>query len=396
MLSLLKDVLILDLTHMLAGPYGSLLLADLGAKVIKIEPPKTGDRTRLIGPPFIEGQSAYFISVNRNKKSITLNLKKTKAKEIFFDLVKKADVVYDNFKPGVLKKLGIHYEELIKHNPRIIGCSSTAFGDSKAYGDMPAFDLVIQAMGGSMSFTGEPSGPPVRMGLPMGDLGGGMFGALAIASALYNREKTGKGSRIDITLLDCQLSMLTYVAQYYLSGGIVPGPIGSGHQSVVPYQAFQTKDQYIVVAIFVEKYWENFCKVLELEELLKDDRFSSNLKRSENRTFLIPRLEKRLLEKPAEEWLKKLFEAGVPSAPILTVDKILTSPYVEEREMIIETDHPQYGPVKSVGNPVKVPDQETERDTPAPLLGENTEEILKEYLGMDGAEMRKLRDEGVF
>jgi crotonobetainyl-CoA:carnitine CoA-transferase CaiB-like acyl-CoA transferase len=358
-----------------------LLLADLGAQVIKIEPPPLGDSTRQIGPPFLqENQSAYYIGINRNKKSVVLDLKKTEERDIFIRLVQKADVVYDNFRPGTLEKLNLHYEELKKHNPAIISCSITAFGETGPYRDFPAFDLVIQAMSGVMSFTGEAERPPVRMGIPLGDLAGGMMAAFAIGSALYARQKTAKGCQIHISLLDCQLSLLTYVAQYYLVSGILPKPIGSAHQSVVPYQAFKTKDIYIVVAVFVEKYWERFCQALGLTELISDARFNSNLNRSQNRAELIPILETKFLERTGEEWLKIFFDIGVPAAPINTLDKILTAPHVLQNKMVIETEHPQYGKVKSVGNPVKIAGMEEKKDSPAPLLGEHTTEVFKEYL----------------
>jgi crotonobetainyl-CoA:carnitine CoA-transferase CaiB-like acyl-CoA transferase len=395
MLKLLNGTKIIDLTHMLAGPYGSLLLGDLGAEIIKIEEPAVGDRTRLIGPPFVHGQSAYFISVNRNKMSVTLNLKNAKGRELFLRLVEKADVVYDNFKPGTLENLGIGYEEQKKHNPAIIACSITAFGENSPYRDLPAFDLSIQAMSGTMSFTGEPGRPPVRMGLPMGDLAGGMMAAFAISGALYAREKTGIGTRISISLVDCQLSLLTYVAQYYFCTGALPQPIGSAHQSVVPYQAFKTRDIYLVVAVFVEKYWERLCQVLGLTELIRDPRFDSNSNRAQNREALIPVLEARFLQKSGQEWIDALRQAEVPSAPINTLDKILNDPYVTQQNMVIETEHPSYGKVKSVGNPIKLEQGEEAKDAPASLLGEQTEAVLQRYLGLSSQEIENLRKEAV-
>lgn len=396
MLNLLENTVILDLTHMLAGPYGSLLLADLGASVIKIEPPGAGDRTRLIGPPFLaDNHSAYYTSINRNKRSLALDLKSVKGKEIFLQLAQKADVVYDNFKPGTMEKMGLDYETIRSRNPSIISCTVSAFGQNGPYRDLPAFDLSIQAMGGAMSFTGEKGRPPVRMGIPLGDLAGGMMAALGIGSALYRRQKTGKGCRIDLSLLDCQLSLLTYVAQYYLCSGALPEPIGSAHQSVVPYQAFKTKDIYIAVAVFVEKYWQRLCRIMGLSHLAADPRFSSNLKRCHNRAQLIPILEERFREKTGEEWLKEMFREEIPSAPINTLDKILSDPHVLQRNMVIETEHAEYGKVKSVGNPVKLENMEETRDAAAPLLGEHSGEILREYLGLGEDELRKLREEGV-
>jgi crotonobetainyl-CoA:carnitine CoA-transferase CaiB-like acyl-CoA transferase len=392
-MNILDGTRILDLTQMLAGPYGSLLLADMGAEVIKIEEPKTGDRTRTMAPHFFEGESAYFISINRNKKSLTLNLKSEKAREIFYELVKKADVVFDNFRPGTLERLGCDYETLKKINPKIISCSLSAFGEDGPYRDVPAFDLSIQAMGGAMSITGEPDGNPVRMGIPMGDLAGGMFAALAISSALYSREKTGKGARIDLGLLDSIASLLTYVAQYYVVGGGIPKPIGSAHQSVVPYQAFRTKDIHIVVAVFTEKFWAGFCKVLGLEELVEDERFSTNAVRGKNRNELIPILEKEFLKRTGKEWLEALDKEGVPCAPINTVDKVLDDEQIKVREMAIDVSYDSKK-LRMLGNPIKVDGMKREY-VRAPFLGEHTGEVLKKLLGYSEDKIRVLKEEGV-
>jgi crotonobetainyl-CoA:carnitine CoA-transferase CaiB-like acyl-CoA transferase len=392
-MNILDGVRILDLTQMLAGPYGSLVLADMGAEVIKIEEPKVGDRTRTMAPHFFEGESAYFISINRNKKSLTLNLKSEKGREIFYELVKESDVVFDNFRPGTLERLGCDYETIKKINPKIISCSLSAFGENGPYRDMPAFDLSIQAMGGAMSITGEPDGAPVRMGIPMGDIAGGMFAALAISSALYSREKSGKGVRIDLGLLDSIASLLTYVAQYYLVGGEIPKPIGSAHQSVVPYQAFKTRDIYIVIAIFTEKFWIKLCSVMGLGDLIEDERFSSNEKRSVNRKELIPILEKKLLEKSGEEWIELFNKEGVPCAPINTVDKVLADEQIKAREMAVDVSYDSKK-LRMLGNPVKVEGMKREY-VRAPFLGEHTEEILKTMLGYSGEKIKTLKDEGI-
>ena len=390
---LLDGVRILDLSQMLAGPYGSLLLADMGAEVIKVEEPDTGDRTRTIGPHFFEGQSAYFISINRNKRSVTLNLKSEKGKSVFYGLVKNADVVFDNFRPGTLKKLGCDYETLKKYNPKIISCSLSAFGENGPYRDYPAFDLTIQALGGMMSYMGEPGGKPVRMGAPMGDLAGGMFAALAISSALYSRDKTGKGCKMDLALLDCLISLHTYVAQYYAVDGVIPEPIGSGHQSVVPYQAFKTKDIHIVIAVFTEKFWARFCKVLGREELATDPRFENNHKRAENRNELIPILEEIFLTKTGDEWIRALNEEGVPCAPISTMDKVFADEQVRARDMVVEVSY-ESGNLKMLGNPVKVEGAE-QRYEQSESLGKSTDEVLKSILGYSDEDLKKLRSEGV-
>jgi crotonobetainyl-CoA:carnitine CoA-transferase CaiB-like acyl-CoA transferase len=378
---LLSGVRILDLSQMLAGPYGSMLMADLGAEVIKVERPEGGDRTRAIGPYYADGKSAYFVSINRSKKSVALDLKEEADRRVFHELVKKSDVVFDNFRPGVLEKLGCDYETLRSINPGIISCSITAYGSTGPDKDRPAFDLCLQAYGGAMSITGEPGRPPVRLGLPMGDLAGGMMAAFAIASALYRREKTGEGCRIDLSLLDCLVSLLTYVAQFYFASGEVPGPIGSGHQSVVPYQAFRTKDGYVVVSVFTEKFWRKFCRVLGMEDLADDPRFSTNDRRSENRGELVPALEKEFLTKDAEEWLELLTAEGVPCAPVNTVDAVMEDPQVLARGMLVEVADPRLGPLQMLGNPVKV-DGVEDAFSPAPRLGEHTREVLSELLGL--------------
>ncbi len=377
---LLSGALVLDLTQMLSGPYASLLLADLGARVIKIEDPGTGDRIRGMGPHFNQGESAYFLAVNRNKESVCLDLRKAEDRSTFYRLVKKADVVLDNFRPRVLSKLGLEYEILKEHNPKIIHLSLSAFGQDGPYRERPAFDLTLQALSGAMSVTGEPGGDPVRLGLPMGDLAGGTFAALAVAAALFHREKTGEGCRIDLSLLDSMVSLLTYMAGYYWHSGDVPGPIGSGHQTVVPYQAFRTRTFHIVIAVFVEKFWRALCEVLGIPEIADDPRFNSNLNRLKNKEILIPILQERFLTRSGDEWLKDLTAAEVPCAPVNTLDRVLSDPQVLHRGMVAEVDHPKCGRLKVLGNPFLV--RGIERTyKPAPLLGEHTGSVLSELLG---------------
>ena len=394
MKSLLSGVRIVDLSRMLAGPYGTLLLGDLGAEIIKIEGPE-GDPTRNVTPTRINGEDPYFLGLNRNKKSITLKLTTPKGREIFHRLVGVSDVVYDNFRPDVLERVGADYETLKKVNPRIISCSISGFGHTGAMKNLPAYDLTLQAMGGAMSVTGEPGRPPVRLGLPMGDLAGGMFAAYALSAALFYREKTGEGVKIDLSLLDCQISLLTYMAQYYFFSGIVPGPIGSGHQSVVPYQAFKTQDIWIVVAVFVEKFWARFCKVLGLENIISDPRFDENEKRLRNKAILIPILEEAILKWKGEDLLKRLDEEDVPAAPVNTFDRALSNPQVLSRNMVLEIDHPKAGKFKSVGNPVKVPLFPEEKFQPPPLLGQHNESVYCEVLGYSPAELEKWKKEGI-
>lgn len=373
-----------------------MILADLGAEVIKIEDPVGGDKTRTMGPTLrvSENQSAYFLSINRNKKSLTLDLRKERGREIFHELVKLSDVVWDNFRPDVIERLGCGYEKLKAINPKIISCSISSFGHTGPDKDLPGFDLVLQARGGAMSITGEPGRAPVRAGIPTGDLAGAMFAAYSVAAALYQREKRGKGTKIDISLLDSQASLLTYVAQYYILDGKVPGPIGSGHQTVVPYQAFKTRDIYIVIAIFVEKFWEKLCKILGIEELANDSRFCTNDKRRENRGELNSILEKIFLQKTGDEWLKLMAEEGIPSAPVNTVDRVLSDPQLLARNMVVDAYNPEYGSVKVIGNPVKMEGLE-ERFEGAPTLSQHTKEILRELLGYSETQIDELRRDGV-
>lgn len=392
---MLSGVRIVDLTQMLAGPYGSMLLADLGAEVIKIEDPQGGDPTRRIGPPFVQGESGYFMSVNRNKRSVALDLRGEEGRRVLYDLVKVSDVVFNNFRPGTMERLGCSHETLREINPRIIYCSLTGFGETGPYRDRPAFDLAIQAVSGAMSITGEPGRPPVRMGVPMGDLGGSLFCAFAISAALYARDKTGQGQYLDVGLMDCMVSLLTYVGQYHLIDGRVPGPIGSAHQSVVPYQAFATEDIYIVVAVFVEKFWHAFCEVLGIDELAEDPRFVDNDQRRDHREELTPILERIFLTRSGNEWVKLLSEAGVPCSPINTLDRVFSETQVAARDMLAETDHPRAGRIRSIGNPVKTSPSMEQSSAPAPLLGQHTGEVLRDILKYAPQHVLRLREEGV-
>ncbi|MGH7264459.1 MAG: CaiB/BaiF CoA transferase family protein [Candidatus Rokuibacteriota bacterium] len=397
-MSVFEGVRVLDLSRMLAGPYGSMLLADLGAEVIKVEDPGGGDPMRGMGPPFLGpdgGVSAYFLSINRNKKSVALDLETPDGRDVFLDLCRVADVVWENFRPGVLGRLGCAAETLRAANPRLIVCSISAFGQSGPYRDWPAFDLALQAMGGAMSLTGEDGRPPVRMGLPMGDLAGGMFGALAVAGALFRRAQTGEGTTIDLSLLDCQVSLLTYVAQYFWADARVPAPVGSGHASVVPYQAFPTRDGFLVVAVFAEKFWGGFCRAIGRPELAADARFDTNRKRVEARRELIAALEALFPARTTAEWLARLQAEGVPAAPIQRVDQVLDDPQVRLREMVVDLEHPGLGTVKTLGTPIRAAGDPPFRPAPPPALGEHTEAVLGGLLGYSPARLDALRRAGV-
>jgi len=363
----LAGVRIVDLTHYVAGPYMTMLMADLGAEVIKVEGPE-GDVVRRLGPPFEpDGYSPYFRSVNRNKKSVVLDLKQDEDRELLFDLVATADVVVANFRYGVTRKLHVTHDDLKRVKPDIITCSITAFGEDGPYRDRPAFDLILQAMSGGMSITGEPGGRPVRAGVPIGDLAGGLFGAFAVCAAMLRRHRTGTGQHIDIALLDVQVSMLTYVAQYYLTDSQVPGPSGSAHTSTVPYQLFQTSDGYVVSGLLAEHFWPKFCAALGMPELV--ERYPTNGARVAARHELVPIIEERLRQRTTGEWVDALIEAGVPVGPFNTIDQVLADRQVRHRGMVTsDGEHP------IIGNPIKTGSSDT--FSSAPRLGEHTDEII--------------------
>lgn len=386
----LSGVRILDLSAIIAGPYSTLLLADLGAEVIKIEKPGTGDGARGMPPYFFEGESVYFIAFNRNKKSMTLNLTSRRGKRAFFDLVKVSDVVVDNYRPGVVQKLGIDYETLKEVNPRIICCSITGYGSTGPFKDRPAFDIAVQARGGIMSFTGEPGRPPVRMGVPMGDLAGGVYASQGILAALYQREKTGRGQKVDISMLDCQIALLSYRGQYYLSGNEIAQSLGTGHASVHPSRSFKTKTFDIVLDCNLQRIFNEFCEMAGIPEMAKDPKFNSRENRFDNREELYERLEKLFLTRTGDEWLE-LMEQRIPIAPINTVDKALADPQIVSRNMVPEIDYGDGKKLRVIGNPIKMSEIETEKFDPAPRMGQDGEKILKELLHYSPEEIEALK-----
>ncbi len=393
MAEILKGVRILDLSQYMAGPYGTLILGDMGAEVIKIENTEGGELSRTIRQYNHKGESAYYMSFNRNKKSITLNLRNEKARQIFYELVKISDVVYDNFRPGIMEKYQIDYETVKRINPKIISCSVSGFGLTSPYKDRPAFDLLVQGMGGAMSFTGEPGRPPVRLGIPMGDLGGAMFAAMAVLGALYYRQVTGKGQRIDIAMLDAQISLLTYRAQYYFLEKVIPEPIGSGHVSAVPIRAFMAKDgKYLVLESSPDKFFQNLCKVLGAEELGKDPRFFNLDARVKNRDALNRILEEKFMAKNRDEWVDLLLKGDVPAGPLNNIAEALTDPSVLGRNMVVPVEH-QGEKIQMVGNPIKMSEMGREVFEGAPSLGQHTEEILSKYLGYNKDKIDQCRKE---
>jgi crotonobetainyl-CoA:carnitine CoA-transferase CaiB-like acyl-CoA transferase len=390
----LSGIRILDLTLIMAGPYCTLILGDLGAEVIKIEKPGEGEGSRGMPPYYFEGESAYFIAMNRNKKSMTLDLKSERGREIFYELAKKSDVVVDNFRPGVVKKLGVDFDSLKNINTRIICCSISGYGQTGPFKDRPAFDLVIQARGGIMSYTGESGQMPVRMGAPMGDLAGGLFAAQGILAALFQRERTGRGQSIDISLLDCQTSLLTYRGEYYFTGGEIAEAVGSGHVSAHPIRAFHTKTFDIVIDANTENIFADLCEAIGSPDMCKDPKFCTRQKRLENKRELYEDLEKVFLEKTGEEWLE-LLEKKIPIAPINTIDKALSDPQTLHRNMVVEVDYENGKKLKVLGNPIKMSEIDKEVYKRPPRLGEHTEEILSTLLSYSPERIKELRREKV-
>ena len=388
----LSGVRILDLTHWLAGPFGSLLLADLGAEIIKVEQP--GVRPEEPPSPHkLHGDNAYFLAVNRNKKSVALDLRREEGLAVFYDLVRRCDVVYDNFRLGRLERLRIDYQTLRKINPAIISCSVTGYGSTGPYSDRPAYDLVIQALSGGMSITGDP--PPQRAGFPIADLCGGVFASAAIAAALYQRAQTGQGQRIDVALLDTQIAFLTYMVTEYFMTGTVTGFVGTGMRVNPLYRTFRVGDEHIVVAVAAgDHFWQGFCNALGHEELLAGERFDTHQKREQNSEELVGVIEEALRERPAAEWLERLIASGVPAARVNRIDEAMFDPQVRHSNMIVEVPHSRGGSLFTAGNPFKMAGAQGELKSP-PVLGEHTQEVLRDLLGYDAPRVKALAESGV-
>jgi crotonobetainyl-CoA:carnitine CoA-transferase CaiB-like acyl-CoA transferase len=382
------------LGQIIAGCFGTVPLADLGAEVIKVEPHK-GDAGRMPSVGYLRGESALFLTFNRNKQSIVLDLKRPEGLEVFYDLVRRSDVVLDNFRPGVLERLKIDYGTLKAINPRIISCSVTGFGEESPYRDHPSYDLIHQAMTGLMSITGEPGRPPVRAGIPIADLAGPVFACQGILIALLERERTGVGQRVDVAMFDALSALLAYIATLYLSQGEVPPPPGSAHEYMVPWQAFQTGDGYLVIATREEAFWRKLCEALGRPELAEDPRFATNPSRVQHKADLLPVLEGLLRGKRTEEWLAILGKAEVPAAPVNTLDKALDDPHLKMRDMIVGFDYPGVGPVRALGNPIKLSRHPKSRCAPPPTLGQHTDEILSRVLGYPRERVDRLRQQGI-
>ena len=374
----LSGLLVLDLTRVLVGPYCTMILSDLGARVIKVEAPGVGDDSRGFGP-FIEDQSAYFMSLNRNKESIALNLKVEEDKKIFEKILAQTDILVENFKPGTLTKWGYGWENLKDKYPKLIYASASGFGQTGPLKELPAYDMVVQGMGGLMSVTGQPNSEPTRVGTSIGDITAGLFTAIGINAALYDRQKTGKGMYIDVSMLDCQIAILENAIARYLSKGEIPKPMGSRHPSISPFEAFKTKDSYIIIAAGNDKLFEGMCKVFDLE-LYKDAKFKTNADRNKNIEELKKILEDKLKDKTTSEWCKVLEAKRIPCGPINNIKEAVESPQTKARNMIVSAMHDKIGEFKMAGNPIKMSSYEDKNTRgEIPNLDQHREKILKEF-----------------
>ena len=397
----LAHVRVLDLSRVLAGPWASQLLADLGAEVVKIERPGVGDETRGWGPPWLttpDGaetrESAYFACANRGKKSVTVDLARPEGQAIVRRLAEQSDVLLENFKVGSLSRLGLGWEDLSALNPRLVYCSITGFGQSGPYKDRPGYDFVVQGMGGLMSVTGEPEGEPMKAGVAMTDILTGMYVATAVLAALAHRERSGEGQRVDLALLDVQVATLANLAESYLVTGRAPDRHGNAHASIVPYQAFATRDGYVVVAVGNDGQFARLCEVAGRPELAVDPRFATNAARVENRTALVPILQSILAERATRDWVASLEKAGVPCGPINDLAQVFGDPHVQSRGLRVEVPHPLAGKVAGVASPMRLSRTPVRHGTP-PLLGEHTREVLQDLLGMREEEIETLRRDRV-
>jgi crotonobetainyl-CoA:carnitine CoA-transferase CaiB-like acyl-CoA transferase len=390
----LTGVRVLDLGRHLAGPTCAMLLGDLGADVIKIEKPGVGEDGRAAGPPFFEGVSAFFLSANRNKRSFTLYIKHPEGQETFRRLADTADVVIENFRPGVMDALNIGYDTVSERNPRIIYCSISGFGADGPYADRPGLDQIIQGVSGLMSVTGFEGGEPVRVGIPIADLLTGLYGAYGVLAALQARERTGRGQVVNTSLLEAMVGTMGFQAVRYINGGGVPPPAGNHHPINAPYGVFRARDGYLTLGATGEKRWPQFCRLLDAEEWLDDPRFATNGDRYENRLLLADLINEKLQARTIDEWERFFNEAGIPAGPVYAMDGAMDHPQVRHREMVVERPHPILGTVSLLGLPVKFSDTPSDVHRIPPELGEHTDEILCE-LGLDDEDRRRMREQGI-
>lgn len=388
----LQGVRVLDLTRVLAGPYCTMLLGDLGADVIKVERPGTGDDLRQWGPPFAEGgESAYFLCANRNKRSITIDIKTPAGRDVIRQLAHRCDILVENFKAGELDEMGLGYETLAAIHPGLVYCSITGFGHDGPYRSRPGYDVVVQAMGGLMSVTGEPDGEPMKVGVAIADIATGLFAAVAVLAALRFKERTGRGQRIDMALLDCQVALLTNVASSYLIAGMRPRRYGNAHPNAAPYQLFPTRDGQLVLAVGSDAQWRKLCEAIGVREWADLPEFRTNRDRVENRDVLATRLKDLFQTRTSAEWIERLLAAGIACGPVQTIDQVFADPQVLHRGMLQEVDHPSAGRINLAGSPLKLLGSPPKAEVPPPLLGEHTEAILTEVLGLDASGIERLR-----
>ena len=374
----LAGVKVVDLTRVMVGPYCTMMLGDLGADVVKVEIPGRGDDTRHWGPPFVETESVYYLSVNRNKRSIALDLKQDAAKEALWRLIDGADVLVENFSPGTLDRLGFGYDVVKARRPEIVYAAISGFGQSGPDYQRTAYDLIVQGTSGMMSITGHPGGPPTRLGVPIADIGGGMFAAYAIVAALFDRERNGDGSYVDVSMLGGQVAMLTYQAGLYLTTGAIPGQLGNAHPMIAPYDTFATADGYVNIAVGNNSLWERFCTALDITSLLEDERFADNAGRSINREALYAALKPHLQTLTTDEVVRLLDAAGVPCGPIRDVAQAMDDGQTQAQDLVLEVEHPRIGSLRVPGGPYHFDGEPARARLAPPLLGQQTAEILSE------------------
>ena len=390
----LAGVRVIDFTRILAGPFGSMSLGDMGAEVIKVEEPAKGDDTRG-WPPFVGGEATYFLAVNRSKKSLTLNMKAPEGQAILRKLIAKADVVLENFRPGTMERLGFGYAALRALNPRLVYCSISGFGESGPEASRPGYDLIVQGESGVMDLTGFPDGPPVKVGNSIADLVAGMAAVQGITLALLARERTGRGQKVEIGMLDVMASLLTYQAGLYWNAGGQPKRRGNQHPSIVPYEVFRAQDAYLTLGVANNSLWEKTCRALDRPELARDGRFDTDANRVTNRDALIPLLNEIFGTRPVDEWLARLEQAGVPAGKIKTVAEVCESPHLQARGMVVKLPHPKAGEITVMGVPIRLSDTPGAASMPPPLLGQHTEEILARLLRFPKGKAKQLRATGV-
>ncbi len=390
----LSGLRILDLTRVLAGPYTTMILADLGAEVIKIEQPGIGDESRNFGP-FKNGFSLYFMSINRGKKSITLNLKSDRGKQVFKDLLRQCDILIENYRPGTMKKLGLDYETLSDEFPSLIYAACSGFGQTGPLSEQGAYDMIIQGMGGIISITGEPDKPPVRVGTSISDISAALFTSIGILSALHHRNQTGNGQMVDVAMLDSLVAILENAIVRYFATNEIPQPLGTRHPVITPFEAYESSDGYVIIAIGNDSLWEKFCRHVGYEELISDNRFCTNADRTENHSDLYQIISSIMGLRTTDDWIESLGTIGVPCGPINSIDEVVSQEQVKAREMITKVAHQLTGIVEIPGVPIKLSDTPGSVDKPAPSLGEHTEEILKNFLDYNSEDIIMLKRESV-